>query len=146
MNFPCSADHVEDWQPYPVDPYFAMCDDHTVHTCCRPDSRTCFFPSFPLLFIWRCLYFRVFLYHCPFPLCMESTSYGFSCRMLFFYLVTTGWIFDISLLYENSISQKVSRVLSLRNVVLGAPSREDTNSWLSTRFSRDVFEGVVDLW
>ena len=20
-NFPCSADHVQDWQPYPVDPY-----------------------------------------------------------------------------------------------------------------------------
>ena len=25
--FPCSADHVQDWQPYPVDPYsFYMCD------------------------------------------------------------------------------------------------------------------------
>ena len=21
INFPCSADHVQDWQPYPVDPY-----------------------------------------------------------------------------------------------------------------------------
>ena len=31
--FPCSADHEQDWQPYPVDPYSAMCDDHTyVHT------------------------------------------------------------------------------------------------------------------
>ena len=29
-NFPCSADHEQDWQPsYPVDPYFAICDDHT---------------------------------------------------------------------------------------------------------------------
>ena len=27
--FPCSADHEQDWQPYPVDPYSAMCDDHT---------------------------------------------------------------------------------------------------------------------
>ena len=26
INFPCSADHVQDWQPYPVGPYyFAMC-------------------------------------------------------------------------------------------------------------------------
>ena len=25
--FPCSADHVQDWQPYPVDPYSCyMCD------------------------------------------------------------------------------------------------------------------------
>ena len=27
---PCSADHEEDWQPYPVDPYSAIiCDEHT---------------------------------------------------------------------------------------------------------------------
>ena len=23
-NFPCSADHEHDWQPYPVDPYSAV--------------------------------------------------------------------------------------------------------------------------
>ena len=28
MNFPCSADHEQDWQPYPVDPYSNTCDDH----------------------------------------------------------------------------------------------------------------------
>ena len=27
--FRCSADHEQDWQPYPVDPYSAICDDHT---------------------------------------------------------------------------------------------------------------------
>ena len=34
IHFPCSADHDEqDWQPYPVDPYSAICDDHTyMHT------------------------------------------------------------------------------------------------------------------
>ena len=26
---PSSADHVQEWQPYPVDPYSAICDDHT---------------------------------------------------------------------------------------------------------------------
>ena len=31
--FPCSADHEQDWQPYPVDPYSTICDDHTyIHT------------------------------------------------------------------------------------------------------------------
>ena len=35
---------------------------------------------------------------------MESTSYVLSFRMVFFYLVTTGWVFDISL-RENSINQ-----------------------------------------
>ena len=29
INFPCSADDEQDWQPYPVDPYSAVCDDHT---------------------------------------------------------------------------------------------------------------------
>ena len=32
IYFPCSADHEQDWQPYPVDPYSAICDDHTY--CC----------------------------------------------------------------------------------------------------------------
>ena len=26
---PCSADHEYDWQPYPVDPNSAICDNHT---------------------------------------------------------------------------------------------------------------------
>ena len=29
VHIPCSADHEQDWQPYPVDPYSAICDDHT---------------------------------------------------------------------------------------------------------------------
>ena len=33
INLSCSADHEQDWQPYPVDPYSAICDDHTyIHT------------------------------------------------------------------------------------------------------------------
>ena len=33
IHFPCLADHEQDWQPYPVDPYSAICDDHTyIHT------------------------------------------------------------------------------------------------------------------
>ena len=32
-HFPCSADHEKDWQPYPVYPYSAICDDHAhIHT------------------------------------------------------------------------------------------------------------------
>ena len=31
----------------------------------------------------------------PFSRCMESASCVFSFRIVFFYLVTTGWIFDI---------------------------------------------------
>ena len=37
IHFPCSADHEQDWQPYPVDPYSAICDDHTyIHTYTVP--------------------------------------------------------------------------------------------------------------
>ena len=30
--FFCSANHVQDWQPYPVDPYSCYMGDHTIHT------------------------------------------------------------------------------------------------------------------
>ena len=29
IHFPCSADHEQDWQPYPVDPYSCYMWDHT---------------------------------------------------------------------------------------------------------------------
>ena len=29
VHFPGLADHEQDWQPYPVDPYSAICDDDT---------------------------------------------------------------------------------------------------------------------
>ena len=32
INFPCSADHEQDWQPYPVDPYSCYMCDCTLHT------------------------------------------------------------------------------------------------------------------
>ena len=46
IYFPCSADHEQDWQLYPVDPYSAICDDHTyihdihtyIHVTGRPGS------------------------------------------------------------------------------------------------------------
>ena len=31
VHFTCSADHEQDWQPYPVDPYSPICDDHSLH-------------------------------------------------------------------------------------------------------------------
>ena len=33
MHFSCSADHVQDWQPYPVDPYCGKSSGRTyIHT------------------------------------------------------------------------------------------------------------------
>ena len=31
MYFSYSVDHEKDWQPYPVDPYADLCDDHNIH-------------------------------------------------------------------------------------------------------------------
>ena len=74
-----------------------------------PPIATLFY--FPFWFIWRCRFFRVPL---PFSLCMESTSYIFSFRMVFFYLVTTGWIFDIISICENSIKKTPKKLGSIR--------------------------------
>ena len=32
IYFPCSADREQDWQSYPVDPYYAICDRQYIHT------------------------------------------------------------------------------------------------------------------
>ena len=32
IHFPCSADHVQDWQPYLFDPSCYMCDHTYIHT------------------------------------------------------------------------------------------------------------------
>ena len=53
IHFPCSADHEQDyWQPYPVGPYSAICDDHTYSIsraasidsdfCCRLPTTSVF--------------------------------------------------------------------------------------------------------
>ena len=39
IRFPRSTDHEQEWQPYPVDVYFAICDDHTyIHSLSTPGS------------------------------------------------------------------------------------------------------------
>ena len=45
------------------------------------------------MFIWRRRFSEYFLYHFHFLFVMEITSYVLSFRMVFFYLVTRGWIF-----------------------------------------------------
>ena len=50
IHFPCSADHEQDWQPYPVDSYSAICDDNTyiyiihIYTVCVCVCARVFFP------------------------------------------------------------------------------------------------------
>ena len=56
-------------------------------------TRVSFF--FPFVYLEMSLFPSIFVPF-PFSLCIESTSYVLSFRiMVFFYLVSTGWIFDI---------------------------------------------------
>ena len=41
IHFPCSADHEQDCQPYPVDPYSCyMCDYTYIHTSVQQTGTT----------------------------------------------------------------------------------------------------------
>ena len=68
--------------------------------------RLCFFLLFVSLEI--SLFPSMFV-PLPFSLCMEST-YVFSFRMAFFYLVTTGWSFYTSL-HESAINPSINHIL-----------------------------------
>ena len=80
----------------------------------RPDSHTqlpitttVLLPFFFCFFGYIAFFSEsIFYAPLPFPLCMEleCTLYVLSFRMVFFYLVTTGWIFDVSL-RNNSTNQ-----------------------------------------
>ena len=53
INFPYSADHEQDWQPYPVDPYsYHMCD----HACICLFTRAAAHVSFESVI--NCLFQR----------------------------------------------------------------------------------------
>ena len=70
FHFPCSADHVQDWQPYPVDPYSCcMCD----HTCMTIHTATEYrIQTFPSGAIDICKHFLVFCF------CFSPLYYSYS--------------------------------------------------------------------
>ena len=55
INVPCSADHEQDWQPYPVDPYSAICDDHTCHVQNEWEENTHYI-GFGWFWLWHVLH------------------------------------------------------------------------------------------
>ena len=72
------------------------------------DQSYYIFTFFTFLFIWRCRFFRVFfLYNFHFLFVWRVRRTFFPSGWCFFYLVTTGWIFDISPLCEKSINQSI---------------------------------------
>ena len=71
-----------------------------------------------------------------FSLFMESTScqYVFPFRIVFFYLMTTGWIFDTSL-YDNSIDQLKKSSTAINNVVNGTLTKSTTVAYSPILYS-----------
>ena len=81
MIFPCSADHEQDSQPYPVDPYSCYMCDHTymiriwegsVPPLCDPPLISSFVPSEPLL-LW-----------CSRIYCVETQDVGYSDTIIIY--------------------------------------------------------------
>ena len=83
IHFSCSADHVQDWHPFPVDPYSCYICDHTL-CIIRPGRHTqlanyCMCPLFCLLIF--CFFGHVALsdyhimYHCIIIAVFFCTAY-----------------------------------------------------------------------
>ena len=102
----------------------------------------CFY-FFLFLFLWRCRFFQLFLYNCRFLFVWRGrrTWYVFSFWMVFFfYLVTMGWIFYISL-RENSINQIKSNQILVPVPVptyFGGVSKEGRRAFLRS-YALDIF-------
>ena len=92
-------------------------------------SRVSFF--FPFIYLEMSL-FRVFFVPLPRSLRMESTSYVLSFRIVFFYLVTTDWIFDISLLCENSTNQSIKYCGFTKNLTSSGLSEHSPEKYVKT--------------
>ena len=73
--------------------------------CRRPDSHTYFF-LFSFYLFGDVAFSEFFFAPLPFFSLYESTSYVRSFRMMFFYLVTTGWIFYTSLCKNSKTNQR----------------------------------------
>ena len=61
----------------------------------------------------------------PFSCCMESMSYVFSFRVVFFVLVTTGWIFYIRLCMIITYSKSMDQPGKVANPARGQLNREN---------------------
>ena len=105
-----------------------------------PRKPHVFLSFFPFVYLEMSLFPSFFFVPFPLSLCMKSTSYVISFRMVFFYFVTMGWIFYISLLCENSINQsrlcaeaRNSIYMSLRETFKGEGSAATTTLLLKSR-------------
>ena len=93
IHFSCSADHVQDWQPYRVHPYSrCMCDHTYIHTGAPIATCVSFF-LFSFCLFGDVAFSEYFLDHCRFLLEWRVRLYALFFRIVFFYLATTGWIF-----------------------------------------------------
>ena len=71
LYFPCSVDHGQNWQPYPVDTYI-----HT-YTCRRPDRATRVFFFFLFVYLEMSLFPSIFCTIAVFSLTGEYIARSF---------------------------------------------------------------------
>ena len=85
-----------------------------MHVCAATVTRS-YLTTVCVLFCFRSFgggrFSRVFLYRCRFLYVhgKERMWYVLTFRMVLFYLVTTGWVFGVSLLRDNSIDRRSPR-------------------------------------
>ena len=110
IHFSCSADHEQDWQPYPVDPYSCYMCDHTVDGARNFERSTWYVfisdivptaADFKLTSI-RYLHF-FFCHHCPLlfslvflPFFVFFGDVAFSeyfCTVQYITMVSTSYVF-----------------------------------------------------
>ena len=74
IHFPCSADHVQDWQPKPVDPYSCyMCDNNTIHSIGGRKKAT---PEFFFFFLDVRLHISIYSVDAPTEVTQEEGHTG----------------------------------------------------------------------
>ena len=116
VHFPCSADHEQDWQPYPVDPYSAICDDHTyIHTYCDAGCLEIFWYACRTV----CIYFLQISTTTVVPYC--STGYSRCCSASALSIRRES----CSNLYFRTSSHQYCNVL--QQVCVPAPARFERN-------------------
>ena len=93
VNFPCSADQVQDWQPYPLDPYSCYMCDHIY--VCNPTVQ------------YKDLAYYYCIIHAPSPVLLIDNSLFFPKQL--FYSVVMRLLFTIE--QKTRLPRKWERIL-----------------------------------
>ena len=116
MYFPCSADHVQDWQPCPVDPYSCYMCDHTY-----------------MLVVFSFFFIHLFIFTGPFTITTHVYENWFVDKHLqrfgFHWIICNSLIFSESPNY-NSNSRRIDRASKAREASRTLNKQPAGTSWV----------------